>query len=208
MFKEWGFLVGEIWFLLLLAALLGLFAGWLIWSRRSAGIASGDYEQLLEKNTALEADLKICKNSRNDLAKALDGCQSRNAELVAELDACLTAKAEAKPVTLVSSSLSDGDSGEASRPEALVEPRDGKADDLKQIKGVGVKLEKLCNQLGFYHFDQIAKWTKTEVAWVDDNLEGFKGRVTRDEWVRQAKILARGGTTAFSEKVDKGEVDY
>jgi len=46
--------------------------------------------------------------------------------------------------------------------------------------------------LGFFHFDQVATWTDEEVAWVDANLEGFKGRVTRDQWVAQAKELAKG----------------
>lgn len=92
------------------------------------------------------------------------------------------------------------------RPAALQGPRDGKADDLKQIKGVGPQMEKLLNSLGFYHFDQIAGWTAKEVAWVDENLEGFKGRVTRDGWVKQAKTLAAGGETAFSKKVAKGGV--
>ncbi|TNF63533.1 MAG: hypothetical protein EP307_04930 [Rhodobacteraceae bacterium] len=77
---------------------------------------------------------------------------------------------------------------------------------LKGIKGIGPKLEKLCNDLGFYHFDQIAGWTADEVAWVDENLEGFKGRVTRDAWVAQARLLAAGGETEFSKKVDKGDV--
>ncbi len=95
---------------------------------------------------------------------------------------------------------------EGTRPAALDGPRDGSADDLKQIKGVGPALERLCNSLGFYHFDQIANWTADEVAWVDQNLEGFKGRVTRDDWVAQAKTLAAGGSTDFSEKVEKGDV--
>ena len=86
------------------------------------------------------------------------------------------------------------------RPEALKAARGGKADDLKLIKGVGPKTEKLCNSLGFYHFDQIASWKKKEAAWVDENLEGFRGRVTRDEWVKQAKVLAKGGSTEFSHK--------
>jgi NADH-quinone oxidoreductase subunit E len=92
------------------------------------------------------------------------------------------------------------------KPEGLAAARGGKADDLKQIKGIGPKLEILCNSLGFYHFDQIANWTEAEVAWVDENLEGFKGRVTRDTWVEQAKILAAGGATEFSKRVDKGGV--
>jgi predicted flap endonuclease-1-like 5' DNA nuclease len=95
---------------------------------------------------------------------------------------------------------------EGTRPEALSAPRDGGADDLKRIKGIGPKLEKLCNSLGFYHFDQIANWTADEVAWVDQNLEGFKGRVTRDTWVDQARLLASGAETEFSKKVDKGDV--
>ncbi len=86
------------------------------------------------------------------------------------------------------------------RPAALTAPRAGQADDLKRIKGVGPKLEALCNRLGFFHFDQIAGWTAAEVAWVDENLEGFKGRVSRDDWVTQAAILAEGGETEFSNK--------
>ncbi len=86
------------------------------------------------------------------------------------------------------------------RPAALEAARDGAADDLKKIKGVGPKLEALLNSLGFYHFDQVAGWTAEEVAWVDENLEGFKGRVTRDDWVAQAKILAAGGETEFSKR--------
>ena len=95
---------------------------------------------------------------------------------------------------------------EGIRPVALEGPRGGAADDLKRIKGIGPKLEKLCNELGFYHFDQIAGWTEDEVAWVDANLEGFKGRVTRDEWVTQARVLAGGGETDFSKRVDDGDV--
>lgn len=93
--------------------------------------------------------------------------------------------------------------GAGKKPETLTAPRDGGADNLKLIKGVGPKLEALCNQLGFYHFDQVAKWTDDEVAWVDENLEGFKGRVSRDDWVAQARILAEGGETEFSQRAKK-----
>lgn len=68
---------------------------------------------------------------------------------------------------------------------------DGKADDLKLISGVGPKLEQTLNGLGFWHFSQIAKWTKGDVAIVDDELS-FKGRIERDDWIKQAKVLAKG----------------
>ena len=97
-------------------------------------------------------------------------------------------------------------SGGGTRPEGLDEAREGGADDLKKIKGVGPKLEVLLNTLGFYHFDQIAAWGAEEVAWVDDNLQGFKGRVSRDNWVKQARLLAGGAETEFSRRVDDGDV--
>ncbi|WP_300016748.1 NADH-quinone oxidoreductase subunit E [uncultured Roseobacter sp.] len=90
---------------------------------------------------------------------------------------------------------SKADPGPGEKPQALSAARDSGADDLKKIKGIGPKLEKLLNTMGFYHFDQIAAWTETEVAWVDENLEGFKGRVTRDNWVAQARSLADGAST-------------
>ncbi len=87
-------------------------------------------------------------------------------------------------------------------PAKLEAAREGGADDLKRIKGVGPKLEAMLHRMGFFHYDQIAVWTASEVAWVDDNLEGFKGRVSRDDWVAQAKILAAGGETEFSKRQD------
>lgn len=81
----------------------------------------------------------------------------------------------------------------------LATARDGGADDLKLIGGVGPKLEQTLNDLGVYHFDQIAKWGPSEIAWVDANLR-FKGRIERDDWMSQAKILAAGGETEFSAK--------
>ncbi len=95
---------------------------------------------------------------------------------------------------------------DAARPEALSSARAGGADDLKMIKGVGPKLEIMLNDLGFYHFDQIAAWSAAEVAWVNDNLAGFKGRVSRDNWVEQASKLATGQETEFSKRVSDGDV--
>lgn len=77
-----------------------------------------------------------------------------------------------------------------SEPEVLTAARAEGADDLKRISGVGPKLEQTLNELGFFHFDQIAKWTETEIQWVDNRLK-FKGRITRDDWIGQAVELAK-----------------
>lgn len=82
-------------------------------------------------------------------------------------------------------------------PLRLTAPRNGRADDLKEIEGIGPALEALCHELGFYHFDQIANWTEADVAWVDHNMPRFKGRIVRDKWVAQAKIIVTEGLEAF-----------
>lgn len=166
MFQNWGFLITEMIGLIIVAALLGLFVGWIIWGRRT-----------VVENTE-EADR---------LRGELDACHGK----------CSALEAELATATVV-----------AARPEKLVGPRGGTPDDLKRIKGIGPKLEQLCFSLGFYHFDQIAGWTGSEVSWVDQNLAEFKGRVTRDDWVAQAKILAAGGETEFAKRVDEGDVTY
>lgn len=94
-------------------------------------------------------------------------------------------------------------SGPGKKPRTMSAPRKSGADDLKLIKGVGPKLEKTVNSMGFFHFDQIAKWGQDELAWIDQNLEGFKGRASRDGWVEQAQKLARGEETEFSAKASK-----
>ena len=112
--------------------------------------------------------------------------------------------AEAKATPTLKSVAPMGASTAQKKPRTMKTPRKAGADDLKLIKGVGPKLEALLNAMGFYHHDQVAKWTAAEIAWVDDNLEGFKGRVSRDDWVSQAKILADGGETPFSARAKKG----
>jgi NADH-quinone oxidoreductase subunit E len=104
-----------------------------------------------------------------------------NAQKAAVKPAATKAKSTAKP-------KASDDAGK--KPRTMKAPRKAGADDLKLIKGVGPKLEKLLNEMGFFHYDQIAKWGPAELAWVDANLAGFIGRASRDNWIDQAKSLA------------------
>lgn len=103
--------------------------------------------------------------------------------------ATTTARSKAAPVA------KDG------KPELFDAPQ-GAADDLKLIKGVGPKLEQTLNALGIWHHSQIAGWRKKEVEWVDGQLK-FKGRIERDDWIKQAKALAKGEATEFSKRAAK-----
>jgi NADH-quinone oxidoreductase subunit E len=89
------------------------------------------------------------------------------------------------------------------RPKGLAAARGGAADNLQRISGVGPKNEKVLNTLGIYHFDQIAGWTAKEIAWVDDHIK-FNGRIEREEWVAQCKLLAAGEDEEFARRWGTG----
>ena len=80
------------------------------------------------------------------------------------------------------------------RPKGIDKPAN--PDDLKLISGVGPKIEGILHGLGIYTFAQVAGWHENERNWVDGYLN-FKGRIDRDDWVRQAKALADGGEAEY-----------
>ena len=106
----------------------------------------------------------------------------------------------ANPTASLSNSSKEDDT-----PMLLTGPRNGQKDNLTRIKGIGMKIEEALNDIGIYHFDQIAAWDAENIAWADSTL-GFPGRAEREEWVTQAKALHAGEETEFSKRVDAGKV--
>jgi NADH-quinone oxidoreductase subunit E len=80
------------------------------------------------------------------------------------------------------------------RPAGIEKP--AAVDDLKLIAGIGPKIETILHDLGIFTYAQVAVWKKAEREWVDNYLN-FKGRIERDDWVRQAKALAKGGEAEY-----------
>jgi predicted flap endonuclease-1-like 5' DNA nuclease len=91
-----------------------------------------------------------------------------------------------------SEALVGSDAAHAPRPT-------GEADDLKRIRGIGVLIEKKLNSLGVTHYEQVANWTGADIERIS-NLLDFKGRIERENWIEQARILATGGQTEFSRR--------
>jgi predicted flap endonuclease-1-like 5' DNA nuclease len=79
-------------------------------------------------------------------------------------------------------------------------PAPAAADDLTRIKGLGPKLVTLLGELGVTSYAQIAAWSDADVERIDAELGRFKGRITRDQWIEQAKLLAAGDEVAFTDK--------
>lgn len=161
--------------LFLIAPVLGAVGAGLLFK---SGILDAPSEDAAtpDDGAALRAERDALKTERDQLSADLAQCRSTS---------------NAAPVATSVAAAPVAFAGLASKPKGLTAPRGGVADDLKQISGVGPAMEKLMHSLGYYHFDQVAAWEPAEVAWVDDNLEGFKGRATRDNWISQAKSLAK-----------------
>ncbi|MGI9402987.1 MAG: hypothetical protein ACR2OF_00570, partial [Hyphomicrobium sp.] len=93
---------------------------------------------------------------------------------------------------------------EALRGQEALRPSDA-VDDLKRIRGIGVLIEKKLNSLGVTSYEQVANWTGGDVDRVSQILD-FKGRIERENWIEQARILATGGQTEFSRRSDRSDV--
>ena len=74
------------------------------------------------------------------------------------------------------------------KPRGLPQPRNGRRDNLKQINGLGPLDESTLNNLGVYHFDQIAGWDQKEVLWMENHAFA-RGRIGREDWQGQARAL-------------------
>lgn len=98
------------------------------------------------------------------------------------------AKRAPAPATAISPSRDAG--------AKLFEAPSGKPDDLKLISGVGPVLEGRLNAIGITTWAQVAALKKADIAKLEDHL-AFPGRVARDEWIKQAKALAKGGVEEY-----------
>jgi predicted flap endonuclease-1-like 5' DNA nuclease len=110
-------------------------------------------------------------------------------------------------VTGLRSVRSEALRGADGAPAAQMRPVRGPGlDDLKRIRGIGVMIERKLNGLGVASYEQIANWTMADIERVSRVLD-FKGRIERENWVEQARILASGGQTEFARRVERGEIE-
>ncbi len=148
----------------------------------------GAAKKAAPKKAAAKADHKPAAKAKADSTGVTK--QKARAKSTTKPAAKAVPAAKAKPASAKAASKTSANSAAETKPRTMSAPRKAGADDLKLIKGVGPQLEGVLNDLGFWHFDQIAKWAASDIAWVDSRLK-FKGRILRDDWVAQAKKLAK-----------------
>ncbi len=113
-----------------------------------------------------------------------------------ELSPVATDEPLPEPGSLSAPSLATAELAPAPTPAPAPVPA-GPADPLTRMKGLGPKAEAALNALGITRFEQIAGWNEADVARIDVQMGAFKGRITRDRWVEQARFLAAGDTAGF-----------
>ncbi len=211
-------LLGEIWLWVALSFALGVLIGKWIWdslwrtkynnlqaelanvqkTAQDASIARARLEKelaesnakispLMTANTTLSAEIERLKRELDISRQATATCDTELSRYRA------AASAAAATATALSTEK---------LPTFLDKPS-GVPDDLRLIKGVGEKLNHLLTSIGIFHFRQIANWHVDEVAMVDAKMDNFKGRIDRDHWIDQAKLLAAGKHDEFEAKYGK-----
>ena len=142
------------------------------------------------KDTAAETDTKLKTPATAPAASAANAKAAETQPLSG------TAKSEsAEPAVAKSTAKVEKPSLEdVNRPKGIEKP--ATLDDIEMISGVGPKIAGTLHELGIFTFAQIAAWKQAEIEWVDGYLN-FRGRIQRDDWVRQADALARGGEAEY-----------
>lgn len=142
-----------------------------------------------------------------DSLKSRDEAAETPVTLAASAPPATVAKPAKKPAVKPKAEKAKTGKPKTEKPKAA-KPKKAKVavDDLKEIKGVGPALETLLHENGVTSFAQIAGWTDAEIDRHAELIGRMGSRIRSDDWVAQAKVLAAGGSTEFSRRVDKGEV--
>jgi predicted flap endonuclease-1-like 5' DNA nuclease len=164
----------------------------------AASSAAADEAALAEVTALPEAPVVVVEEA-SELA-ALDALRPPvEPAMPAELPKMPPRAAEARPEPVASSRAEPPPPGSRpKRPQGLAAPRNDRPDNLQRISGIGPKLEKTLQDLGFFHYDQIAAWDPMEVDWINEHLR-FRGRIEREQWIEQARLLAEGQEERFAQ---------
>lgn len=184
--------------LLIVAALVVAFLViWLLRSRRPNSPAGRHVDS---SATAVGAVSEAARNMAEEVAQTVEDAMAADVAASGAAPGDVQAMARNSAAIMTSGAAATGGLAftDIGVPAAVGEP-----DDLRQIKGVGPKLNGLLVGLGITRYDQIAAWTGQEIAAVDAHLGTFKGRITRDNWIEQATFLASGDTAGFEAKFGK-----
>ncbi|HEY5818297.1 MAG TPA: proton-conducting membrane transporter [Mesorhizobium sp.] len=230
-----AYLLSQMFLLLLVALLLGLLLGWILWGRLRGGRSNlqGEIARLRSEADGLKAELHACWRGREKLEQDLVRAQAaftaeptRRPIAAAETTRVPTAQAveiamlrQAGEVTVATppadaipaptpkaaprkaASARAAAARKAAAPQPVAWP-----DDLRRIIGIGPVNERLLHGEEVRTFAQIARWSDAEVKRIEEVLK-FDGRIEREHWIEQAKLLAAGDEVEFARRFPTANTD-
>lgn len=132
--------------------------------------------------------LRVVKFRRRQNSRTRTGHRQNYTEL--EITAIGGKAAPKKPAAEKKAAPKKEEAPKKAAPKKAVKA-DAGADDLTKISGVGPVIVGKLEAMGITTFQQIADFTADDIARTDEELN-FKGRIERDEWVKQAKEFLKG----------------
>ncbi|AZO11644.1 MULTISPECIES: proton-conducting membrane transporter [unclassified Mesorhizobium] len=209
-------------FYMLLAFVAGVLLGWFIWGRLRSDLDSlradldrtrGDRDRMRADADRLAGELDACVRARDDIERQLREAPTKPAGVGADKasapapSALISTPAAAQPSTPRSKPARKPAAPTAAAPpkKAAVAPKKsaalnaagGKADELRRLIGIGPVNERLLREQGVTTYAQIAAWSEDDVKRIEEVLS-FDGRIAREKWVEQAKLLAAGDEAEFA----------
>lgn len=186
-------LIGYYWIFLLLAFLIGLATAWWVWGSRKSPLD----EPIVWPQDGVRHSGALVAFVPPAIAEP-----QMSAPGEAEPE-------EEEPMLLVSPLAADanpasppaeGAPAPAAQQVTAPRPIHDTPDDLTIINGIGPQLNTLLSSLGISRFDQIANWSPEDIERIDSHLGVFRGRIVRDDWPAQARLLAAGDMATFWER--------
>ena len=169
---------------------------------------AGDGERVTVAKGASKAEQVEKRAARAQATVSKPATAGRTSRGGATLAKPVAAKVPSAKPSTARAAVAKAPAGKAAKPAAakpagvsnrLAAPRGGREDDLLVIKGIGPVNKKKLNEHGIFHFDQVAAWKKADVEAVEAYL-AFDGRIAREDWIGQAKLLARQAAKAGAGK--------
>src|SRR5258705_7149318 len=90
-------------------------------------------------------------------------------------------------------------------PAAAAAPAEGAAEDLQQISAIDAATEAALKALGVCRYEQIGAWRRADLEHFARALAIARRRISRENWIEQAQILAAGGKTRYAHRRARGE---
>ena len=201
-------LIEANWLLILLAVLVGFVVAWFLMSgSRKTKVTRDEIDEGdagAKRNQALidapPAAAKDAAAPPADPEPAPEVAKPAAAKVAPAVPPVSTGMAGAGAATGVATGAAVA---EKKKPAKAKAPAPGDSDDLTRLKGVGPKLVAQLHEMGITSFAQIAGWSDADIDRIDAQLGRFKGRIRRDDWVEQAKLLSGGDTAAYEARFGK-----